>query len=248
MSLALKERVDFIEERTDSLEDLIKKFITSTNIAHLNQARNISNMGQNIAEQGQNIDRLEKSVEQLSVEMKEFKVEMKEFKDEMKEFKVEMKEFKKEAERDRKRMNKQWGELANKMGTLVEDIVAPNIPGVLKEYFNVQKLQFFALRSIKEGKGGAVTREFDIIAVSEEYFVVNETKSTPRPEYARDFMEVLKQIYDYFPEYESKKLIPIFSSLSIPPNIETYLSKHGIYAMGMKGDTMAIVNFEKVTR
>ena len=47
---------------------------------------------------------------------------------EMQDFKDEMRTFKDEAESDRKRMNKQWGELANKVGTAVEDIVAPNIP------------------------------------------------------------------------------------------------------------------------
>ena len=32
-------------------------------------------------------------------------------------------------------MNQRWGEIANKMGTIVEDIVAPNIPRILREYF-----------------------------------------------------------------------------------------------------------------
>jgi hypothetical protein len=36
-------------------------------------------------------------------------------------FKDEMRAFKDEVNEDRKRMNKMWGELANKMGTLVED-------------------------------------------------------------------------------------------------------------------------------
>lgn len=33
----------------------------------------------------------------------------------------------KDSRADRKAMNKRWGELANKMGTVVEDIVAPCI-------------------------------------------------------------------------------------------------------------------------
>jgi len=80
-------------------------------------------------------------------EMLAFKVEMKDFKDEMLAFKVEMKDFKEEmldfkneslryreeAERDRKSMYRQWGELANRLGTLVEDIVAPNLPRVARD-------------------------------------------------------------------------------------------------------------------
>ncbi len=164
----------------------------------------------------------------------------------MQDFKDEMKTFKNEAELDRKRMNKQWGELANKMGTIVEDIVAPNIPRILEEYFNAGKLENYALRVKRYGKDKSVNREFDIIAVSEEYLMINETKSTPRPEYARDFKEILPRIHDYFPEYTSKKIIPIFSSLNIPPEINSYLSRHGIYSMGMKDDTMDILNFDIV--
>ena len=49
---------------------------------------------------------------------------------------IEMREFKKE-------MNKRWGELANKMGTLVEDIVAPNISGIAREYFGCSDIKDF---------------------------------------------------------------------------------------------------------
>ena len=75
--------------------------------------------------------RTEMSLLALSKESREFKGEMKEFK----EFKEEMREFKEEAERDRRRMNKAWGDLANKLGTTVEDVVAPNIPRIGREEF-----------------------------------------------------------------------------------------------------------------
>jgi len=39
---------------------------------------------------------------------------------------------------DRKEMNKQWGNLANKMGTIVEDIIRPGIRPTLKRYFNTE--------------------------------------------------------------------------------------------------------------
>ncbi len=37
-----------------------------------------------------------------------------------------MDSFKDEMKEDRKRMNKQWGDPANRLGTLAEDVVAPN--------------------------------------------------------------------------------------------------------------------------
>ena len=47
-----------------------------------------------------------------------------------------MKAFKDEVNHDRKRKNKQWGELANKQGTIDEDIIAPATALVIRKYWN----------------------------------------------------------------------------------------------------------------
>ena len=61
---------------------------------------------------------LRKGLEVLSREFKSFKDEMSAFKDEMRAFKDEM--------------NKKWGDLANRLGTLAEDIFGPGVPYLLK--------------------------------------------------------------------------------------------------------------------
>ena len=182
----------------------------------------------------------QREVARLSTEMLEFKEEMRAFKEEMRAFKEEMREFKRE-------MNKRWGELANKMGTLVEDIVAPNISGIAREYFGCSDIKDFMVRRRKKNtKDASKVREFDVIAVCDDKVIINETKSNPKIEYINEFINVLKEIYDYFPEYRGKKIIPIFSSLYIPEDLVTYLTKNRIYAMAMKDDTMDLLNFEQV--
>jgi len=182
----------------------------------------------------------QREVARLSTEMLEFKEEMRAFKEEMRAFKEEMREFKRE-------MNKRWGELANKMGTLVEDIVAPNISGIAREYFGCSDIKDFMVRRRKRNtKDASKVREFDVIAVCDDKVIINETKSNPKIEYINEFINVLKEIYDYFPEYRGKKIIPIFSSLYIPEDLVTYLTKNRIYAMAMKDDTMDLLNFEQV--
>ncbi|MDI6889845.1 MAG: hypothetical protein QMC83_02740 [Thermodesulfovibrionales bacterium] len=57
--------------------------------------------------------------------------ELRLFKDEMKAFKDEMKQINRE-------MNIKWGEMANKLGTIVEDLVAPSIPGIVNEEFGLE--------------------------------------------------------------------------------------------------------------
>jgi hypothetical protein len=81
--------------------------------------------------------------------------------------------FKEEMNEDRKKIYKMWGELANKMGTLVEDIVAPNIPIIAKEYFGAEELDFFGVRISKRNeKDRSKMREFDVIAMCNDDEIV----------------------------------------------------------------------------
>ncbi len=197
------------------------------------------------------IDTLEDVLRQSIINTDRFKDEMRIFKDEMREFKDEMREFKDEVERDRKRMNKQWGELANKMGTIVEDIVAPNIKGVAERYFGCEDIEDFMVRRYKRNTKDRTKRhEFDVIAICDDKVIFNETKATIRHEYIENFINFIKneEFFDYFPEYKDKKIIPIFSSLYLQDNVINALTKAGIYAMGMEDDTMDILNFKQVSR
>ncbi|HKK99732.1 MAG TPA: hypothetical protein VJ943_05745 [Desulfotignum sp.] len=193
------------------------------------------------------------SIEKLSREMREFKDEMREFKDEMREFKDEMRGFKNEM-REYKNwskqqiitMNRQWGDLANKLGTVVEDMVAPNIPRIAKTYFGCPDLDYIAVRvKKKSSKNKAKRKEFDVIAVCEGIFILNETKSSPETRDIDQFAQFVQsnQLFDYFPEYEGFRICPIFSSLYLDDSLVTYLTRKGIYALTLKDDTMDIVNF-----
>ena len=191
-------------------------------------------------------------------EMKVFKDEMKAFKDEMKAFKDEMRTFKdltersiEELKRNVKELNRRWGDLSKRLGTIVEDMIAPALPEIAKRYFKCDSIEDFSVgrRKAKPGDTSRI-REFDVIVVCRDKVLLNETKATPRYEYVKDFVEFVKsgEFFEYFPEYEGKEFIPIFSSLHLPDDIVSYLTEKGIYAMGMRGDTMDILNFEEVSK
>jgi len=193
------------------------------------------------------VSRTQINLNSLSREMKDFKSEMKDFKDEMKDFKDEMKDFKTHTQLSFDRMNKKWEKLVKKQGTLVEDMVDPNIKYIAEKYFNCKKFECnsFAIRVEKQhSKITGKTKEFDVIAVYPDKIVVNETKSNPRPELAVEFIDFIKNgdFFEYFPEYADKELIPVFASFHIPENVLKKLSKNKIYAMGIKEDTMDILN------
>ena len=209
-----------LEEKVDWLESLFGQFMSQTNYA---------------------IRRMERGIENLQEEMRGFKEEMRDFKNEMNGFRDRM-------ESEVKRSNKQLGDIANKMGTIVEDIVAPAIPKIAKELFGCEVIEDFGVRRYKtKVNDRSSRREFDVIAVCQDKVILNETKSTPRSSYIEDFIEFLnnKEFFDYFPEYKDKEVIPIFSSLYLPEDVVTRLSKNGIYAMGMSDSVMEILNYDR---
>ena len=200
------------------------------------------------------VDRLEEALMKLAyaqfnteMELRQLSREMKSFKDEMRAFKDEMQVFRDESLREQKAMNKQWGELANKMGTVVEDIVAPNLRRIAHEYFGAERLDYFGTRiTRRHATDPSKLREFDGIVVWDDKVLLNETKETLRDSYIRVFLSFLRrgEFFEYFPEFAGKRLIPVFASLAIGEDKVRHLSRQGVYAMAMTDTTMDLLNFE----
>jgi len=154
-----------------------------------------------------------------------------------------MAEAAKEWKKETKELNRRWGELANKMGTIPEDIVAPNIPRLAQTHFGCSELDdFMVRRQVRHKRDPTKRREFDVIAVYPDKVIVNETKSTPTIEYINSFIKALEDIEGYFPEYQGKTIIPIFASLYMGNDIVNYLTKKKIFAMAMGDETMMLLN------
>ena len=154
-----------------------------------------------------------------------------------------------ESARERRQMNKRWGQLANKMGTVVEDIVAPSVRRLAREVFGCGELQYFSPRvSLKRSDDRSREREFDALYVGTRGVLLNETKSSPRSEDLRAFLEFLNsgEFALYFPKYRELPIVPVFSSLSIPEHMVTYLTRRGIYALAMGDEAMQVLNLEAV--
>ena len=182
----------------------------------------------------------EMELAQLSTEMREFKNEMRVFKKEMLGFKNEMLELKEEARLDRIAMNRKWGELANKMGTLAEDIVAPNLPRVARDLFGCEKPELYAVRMRKTK--GPETREYDVILACAGHVLVNETRSSLQSRDVDGMIADLKDFRDFFPEYTDRKLVGILASLYVDESIIRFAASKGILVMAMGEETMQLFN------
>ena len=157
--------------------------------------------------------------------------------------------YREEAAQERREMNKRWGELANKMGTIVEDIVAPSVRRMAREQFDCGDERLFTSRIARvRSDDSSLRREFDVLYVGTRAVLLNETKSSPRNADAQEFADFLQrgEFFLYFPEYRGLSLVPVFSSLSLPDDMVTYLTRNHIYALAMGDEAMQVLNLEAV--
>jgi len=235
--------VQEIKEQVSSLEKALEDFIRHTDLgfakvqnAMIEQKRSLDDFKEEMR-----LSR-ERSEKEMAQSRERSEKEMQQFKEEMR---LAYERSDRSLQQYKEENNKRWGELANRLGTLAEDFVAPNIPAIALKYFNCpeEPETFFVRCKKRHTKEKALRREFDIIGVYEKQIILNETKSTPRRQYIDEFAELLPQFFDYFPEYGGKKLIPVFASLYVDEQTVAYATKKGIYVLAIKGDTMDLLNY-----
>ena len=146
-------------------------------------------------------------------------------------------------------MNKRWGELANKWGTVVEDIVAPSVRRLALEVFDCGEMEFFSPRVTRvRSDDRARQREFDALYIGTKGVLLNETKSAPRSRDVQSFARFLRsgEFALYFPECRHLPVVPVFSALHIPDDMVTNLTRNGIYALVMGDYAMQVANLDAV--
>ena len=217
--------MESITGRVDRLEDLMAGLIEQARITQQQIAETNARIEGYIQSTQQQIDR-------LSIEMRDFK--------------DEMLDFKEWSKRNIENLNLQWGNLANKMGTLVEDIFSPSIDQVIQKHFRVQCDIIDTNKLIRKGKESL---ELDILALSRETkqaFIVEVKSSPDRIEYIDKFIEKLKRVPQFLPELEDYTLIGIYAGLNMNEETVNILTQKKLYAMIVKGDILEIVNLDKV--
>ncbi len=210
-----------IVERVDRLEETVHEFVLNVGIE---------------------FNKLYNSQMRTEAELRAFKDEMKEFKDEMKEFKNEMSDFKNESRQANREMNRRWGELANKMGTLVGDLVAPSLSRIVQEILG-QEVADLSVRRKRRLAAGR-TWEFDAIAITEGRQVgLNSTKSTLRSADVDHFInKEIVAFREFFPEYADYPVVGILASLAVEESVLNYAERQGLVVLGVGDALMEVKN------
>lgn len=147
-----------------------------------------------------------------------------------------------EMQEDTRRMKQAWGDLANKMGTITEDVVAPNIPRLAVEEFGLAEVEDMLPRARRTSRRGEKRwREYDIVCAGPGKVILVEVKSTPTLDKIEAVPGRLDDFFDFFPEYEGRGLIGVFASWSIDEKLLPAISEAGLYGIAMGEDTMDVV-------
>ncbi|MEZ5672793.1 MAG: hypothetical protein R3E08_10605 [Thiotrichaceae bacterium] len=182
------------------------------------------------------------SREKSEQEMHEFKTEMhlsrEKSEQEIQAFKVEMRQSKRD-------LNKKWGELSNKLGTMAEDLVAPSVPQILRQLTGCSaEIEYSAVRV---HKSKPQNQEFDVVVKCENWIFINETKSTLRPEHIDNFHRLMQNIRDYFPEFKENQFIGAIASLYVDEALVKYGEKLGLVVLGFGEELMDVLNSAEFT-
>ena len=75
-------------------------------------------------------------------------------------------------------MNRRWGELANKMGTVVQDIVAPSLRRIAHDELGCGDERSFSAPMFRVRSDPHYRREFDALYVGTQAVLLNETSGS----------------------------------------------------------------------
>jgi len=194
------------------------------------------------------VERLEDILAEVIQGLKEMKYRIEEqerrFDEEMRQMKESMEErdrkFDEDLRKSREEYNKKWGDLARKMGTIVEDIIIPGIEDAVKKRFNEIVIKLMPRVVIKNEHGRKIV-EFDTIVETRNKVYVIEVKSKPDAEWIREAKKKVEIYKELHPE-ERREVVGVFGSLYIEEDVIKYATREGIYVVGMKGEYLQFLN------
>ncbi|MGC9141831.1 MAG: hypothetical protein ACP5IN_05720 [Caldimicrobium sp.] len=178
--------------------------------------------------------------EQKEREMQEFREEWRAYREQKER---ELREYKEYVDKQINEMNKKWGDLVNKWGTMVEDIIIPGIPFALKRRFGLEVKKILASPlSRKDGK----EREYDAIVIAGDYVFVFSVKSRFKVKHFEEVEEALRDFFEFFPEYQNYRLVPVIAAFNFDEGTINKATKKGYLVLQMSGDYLDFINADKV--
>ena len=123
-------------------------------------------------------------------------------------------------------------------GKLMESLVAGDLVRLLRE----RGIQITDTSTRRKGKKQGENYEFDIIAHNGTEIVIVEVKTTLRVKYVKKFLEQLKKVKEWLPEYKNFSIYGAIAFLDEQEDSALYAQKQELFVIKATGDSASIVN------
>ena len=146
-------------------------------------------------------------------------------------------------DKERQEFNRQLAGISDRLGSLIEDMVAPNAPRIARTLFEGDEVLTSAIRvKRRHPSDPGLNIELDLLVVGSRHLLVGEAKSKVTVEKAVAFLEKMRSIHEYFPEFSGFTILPLIASVGIESSLVAHLSRLRIYALAFGDETMEILN------
>ncbi len=193
------------------------------------------------ARRDRHLELLEHLVEQTQRQVEQTQRQVDRLTQEMSDFKQEMSDFKQEMREDRKQLRRELANISYSMGRMVEDLVAPSMPGILAQIIGcVGEPQMQGVRMRKQASGRS--KEYDVIAICGEYLMITEVKTRLHAGDIADFRTTLQEARTFLPEYAEKQIIGALATFYVDETQVRYAERQGLVVLGVIDGLMQVLN------
>ncbi|MDR1249821.1 MAG: hypothetical protein LBK63_11015, partial [Treponema sp.] len=131
------------------------------------------------------------------------------------------------------KLNRKMGELGNKLGSVVEHMIIPDI----EKKFNEMGYTFENVSTnlkMKDSSGNTYA-EVDIVLENGEYVMLIEVKTDLKTEHVKEHAQRMETIRKAGRKWPDKKLLGAVSAAIVENNVRDYAKKNGFFVISQAG-------------
>jgi len=152
-----------------------------------------------------------------------------------------LRDYKVENEKILSRLDKQIGELGNRLGEFVEEMVRPAVVGLFQE----KGLDVHQVTREYQVFDEVDAVEIDLLVIDGTDAVAVECKSKVDIDDVDDHIERLKVFKRLSPQHRSFNLMGAVAGMVVPQHVSRYAYKKGLFILAQRGEFVEILNDEK---
>lgn len=142
-----------------------------------------------------------------------------------------------------KETSKKIGELGNRLGDFVQEMVRPAVVRLFRER-NIEVHQ--VMRNI-EAFNDDHAIEVDLLVINRQQAIAVECKSRLSIDDVNDHLERLDKFKELFPQYQNLHLMGAVAGMVVPDDTAKYAYRRGLFVLAQSGDAVLIRNDARFT-